>query len=45
MNTESFEKRHIGPTDIEIDQMLKFINAKSLDDLIQTIPKSIFPTI
>ena len=42
MNTESFEKRHIGPTDIEIDQMLKFINAKSLDDLIdQTIPKSI----
>ena len=42
MNTESFEKRHIGPTDIEIDQMLKFINAKSLDNLIdQTIPKSI----
>ena len=42
MNTESFEKRHIGPTKVEIDQMLKIINAKSIDDLIdQTIPKSI----
>ena len=42
MNTESFEIRHIGPTKVEIDQMLKIINAKSIDDLIdQTIPKSI----
>ena len=42
MNTESFERRHIGPNDIEIEQMLKVVNAKSIDDLIdQTIPKSI----
>ena len=34
MNTESFEIRHIGPTKVEIDQMLKIINAKSIDDLI-----------
>ena len=42
MNTESFERRHIGPTDVEIEQMLKAIKAKSIDELIeQTIPKSI----
>ena len=42
MNTESFERRHIGPTDIEIEKMLSLINATSIDELIdQTIPKSI----
>ena len=42
MNTESFERRHIGPTDIEIEKMLSLINANSIDELIdQTIPKSI----
>ena len=42
MNTESFERRHIGPTDNEIKQMLSVINANSIDELIdQTIPKSI----
>jgi len=42
MNTESFERRHIGPTDKEIEKMLSLINAISIDELIdQTIPKSI----
>ena len=42
MNTESFERRHIGPTDKEIEKMLALINANSLDELInQTIPKTI----
>ena len=42
MNTESFARRHIGPTDIEIEKMLSLINATSIDELIdQTIPKSI----
>ena len=42
MNTESFQRRHIGPTENEIKQMLSVINANSIDELIdQTIPKSI----
>ena len=42
MNTESFERRHIGPTENQIKQMLSVINANSIDELInQTIPKSI----
>ena len=42
MNTESFERRHIGPTDIGIEKMLSLINASSIDELIdQTIPNSI----
>ena len=42
MNTESFERRHIGPTENEIKQMLNVIKANSIDELIdQTIPKSI----
>ena len=42
MNTESFERRHIGPTDTEIEKMLSLINATSIDELIdQTIPESI----
>jgi len=37
-----FARRHIGPSPNEIATMLKFVGAKSLDDLIaQTIPNSI----
>ncbi len=42
MSTERFETRHIGPRDHELDEMLKSIGVKSLDELIdQTVPKSI----
>ena len=42
MNTESFEVRHIGPRESEIEKMLSLINANSIDELIdQTIPESI----
>ena len=42
MNTESFEIRHIGPRQKEIEKMLSLINANSIDELIdQTIPESI----
>ncbi|MEL6224109.1 MAG: aminomethyl-transferring glycine dehydrogenase [Cyanobacteria bacterium J06627_8] len=38
----SFEKRHIGPTPDEIDQMLDVLGLSSLDDLInQTVPERI----
>ena len=33
MNTESFERRHIGPTDIEIDKMLNLINANFINQV------------
>jgi glycine dehydrogenase len=44
--TEKFESRHIGPPtekgDVQVAQMLKVINAGSIDELIdQTIPASI----
>src|SRR5687767_10775300 len=40
--TEKFESRHIGPDEQQVDEMLKVINAKSLDDLIQqTVPSKI----
>ncbi|MDQ3535301.1 MAG: glycine dehydrogenase (aminomethyl-transferring), partial [Bacteroidota bacterium] len=40
--TEKFEKRHIGPDEVQIQEMLQAIGATSLDDLIdQTVPKSI----
>lgn len=39
---DSFEKRHIGPSESEIQAMLAAIGARSLDDLIdQTIPSGI----
>ena len=42
MNTESFEIRHIGPREREIEKMLSLINANSIEELIdQTIPESI----
>jgi glycine dehydrogenase len=40
--SDTFARRHIGPSDAEIDRMLAKINADSLDDLItQTVPASI----
>src|SRR5688572_30401185 len=40
--TEKFESRHIGPDARQVQEMLKVINASSLDELIaQTIPASI----
>ena len=42
MSTERFVTRHVGPRDSEIDEMLKVVGVKSLDELIdQTVPKSI----
>jgi glycine dehydrogenase len=39
---EKFDSRHIGPDPNEIDEMLKAVNAESLDQLIeQTIPAGI----
>jgi glycine dehydrogenase len=39
---EKFESRHIGPDAKQVDEMLKVINARSLDELIeQTIPSKI----
>lgn len=40
--TEKFESRHIGPDAHQVEEMLKVIKAKSIDDLIdQTIPAGI----
>lgn len=40
--SEKFESRHIGPDAHQIEEMLKVIKAKSVDELIdQTIPSSI----
>ncbi|PKP36855.1 MAG: glycine dehydrogenase (aminomethyl-transferring), partial [Bacteroidetes bacterium HGW-Bacteroidetes-15] len=42
MSTERFVTRHIGPRDSEIDEMLKVVGVKTLDELInQTVPKGI----
>ena len=42
MNTEAFERRHIGPSDDEVKEMLSLIKANSIEELInQTIPESI----
>ncbi|MDD4385076.1 MAG: aminomethyl-transferring glycine dehydrogenase [Bacteroidales bacterium] len=42
MSTERFDTRHIGPRDSEIDEMLKAVGVKTLDELIdQTVPKGI----
>ena len=42
MNTEAFERRHIGPSDEEVNEMLSLIKANSIEELIdQTIPESI----
>ena len=40
--TEKFEDRHIGPDERQIEEMLKVVKAKTLDELIgQTIPAGI----
>ena len=42
MSTERFVSRHIGPRDCEIDEMLKAVGVKTIDELIdQTVPKGI----
>ena len=42
MSTERFVSRHIGPRDSEINEMLKVVGVKSIDELIdQTVPKGI----
>ena len=42
LQTDDFIHRHIGPTDIDIDAMLKTVGESSLDQLIQsTVPASI----
>ena len=39
---DRFERRHIGPSESETREMLKVLNVKSLDELIeQTVPNSI----
>ncbi len=39
---EKFESRHIGPDQHQVEVMLKIINAKSIDELIeQTVPSGI----
>lgn len=39
---EKFESRHIGPDSKQVEEMLEFIKARSLEDLIsQTIPSKI----
>ena len=40
--TDTFVRRHIGPSDAEIDAMLSALGLSSLDELVaQTIPASI----
>lgn len=40
--SEKFESRHIGPDQKQVEEMLKVVKAKSLDELIgQTIPANI----
>ncbi|WJG10239.1 aminomethyl-transferring glycine dehydrogenase [Aliiglaciecola sp. LCG003] len=40
--SEDFIRRHIGPSDAEMSEMLEFVGAESLDDLMkQTVPAGI----
>ena len=42
MNQESFERRHIGVNEKDVEHMLKSIGVKSINELIsETIPNSI----
>jgi len=42
---DDFIDRHIGPNEHDVTAMLKTVNAKSLDDLIEsTVPASILQT-
>ena len=41
-STDRFSDRHIGPSDIDISEMLSYVNADSLDQLVdETIPAAI----
>ena len=41
-SSDRFANRHIGPSDQEIQDMLRVVGAASLDELIdQTVPRSI----
>ena len=41
----NFSKRHIGPTSIEVDEMLNELGLNSIDELIEkTVPESIKDT-
>ena len=41
-SSHDFARRHIGPSEADVDAMLSAVGAKSLDDLIaSTVPKSI----
>ena len=41
-NSREFIRRHIGPSDEDIEKMLKVVGANSLDDLInKTVPENI----
>lgn len=40
--SKEFIRRHIGPSEEDMDKMLRFIGANSLDDLIKkTVPEEI----
>ena len=41
-NSREFIRRHIGPSEDDIEKMLKVVGANSLDDLInKTVPENI----
>ncbi len=43
LQSNDFIDRHIGPSEIEVTEMLKVVGAQSLEDLIsQTVPENIF---
>ena len=40
--SDSFKNRHIGPSHLQVEEMLKIIGSNSIDSLIdETIPSSI----
>ena len=42
MNNNTFKSRHIGPRYSDLNEMLKTVNAETLDKLIEeTVPESI----
>ena len=42
MLTNNFTRRHIGPNEMEIPEMLEKVNVESLDQLIdETLPRAI----
>ena len=42
MDIQNFALRHLGPNEKELDKMLSFIDASSLEELVaQTVPEAI----